>query len=66
VQDLGNPVINHGEKLYWSFTEKPLSTPEPVIVTVTATDPATARILGSSRVILGWDGDFAVMVKDIQ
>jgi hypothetical protein len=66
VQDLGNPVTNHGEKLYWSFTEKPLSTLEPVIVTVTATDPATARFLGSSRLILGWDGDFAVMVKDIQ
>jgi hypothetical protein len=65
VQDLGNPVTNHGEKLYWSFTEKPSSTLEPVIITVTATDPATARVLGSSRVILAWDGDFAVMVREI-
>lgn len=65
VQDLGNPVTNHGEKLYWSFIEKPSSTLEPVIITVTATDPATARVLGSSRVILAWDGDFAVMVREI-
>ena len=39
---------------------------EPVIVTVTATEPATGRVLGSSTVILGWDGDFAVMVKEIR
>jgi len=66
VQDLGNPVTNHGEKLYWSFTEKPVSTHEPVIITVTATDPATSLVLGSSRVILEWDGDFAVVVKEIR
>ncbi len=65
VQDRGNPVTNHGEKLYWSFTEKPLSPLEPVIIMVTATDPATGRVLGSSRLTLGWDGDFAVVVKEI-
>jgi hypothetical protein len=64
VQDLGNPVTNKGEKLYWSFTEKPSSPLEPVIITVTATDPATARVLGSSRVILKWDGDFAVVIRE--
>ena len=66
VQDLGNPATNHGEKLYWSFVEKPASTLDPVIVTVTATDPATGKVLGSSAVTLGWDGDFAVMVKEIR
>ena len=66
VKERGNPVTNHGEKLYWSFTEKPASTLEPVIITVTATDPATTRVLGSSAVTLGWDGDFAVMVKEIR
>jgi hypothetical protein len=66
VKERGNPVTNHGEKLYWSFTEKPASTLEPVIITVTATDPATTRILGSSTVTLGWDGNFAVMVKEIR
>ena len=27
VIEQGNPVTNHGEKLYWSFIEKPASTP---------------------------------------
>jgi len=66
VIERGNPVTNHGEKLYWSFREKPASTLQPVIVTVTATDPATGRVLGNSAVTFGWDGDFAVKVKDIR
>ena len=66
VKERGNPVTNHGEKLYWSFIEKPTSTLEPVIITVTATDPATGKVLGSSTVTLGWDGDFVVMVKEIR
>jgi hypothetical protein len=66
VHEHGNPVTNHGEKLYWSFTEKPVSPVEPVIIAVTATNPATGRVLASSRVILDWEGDFAVVVKEIQ
>ncbi len=66
VKEQGNPVTNHGEKLCWSFTGKPASTLEPVIITVSATDPATGRVLGSSTVILGCDGDFGVMVKEIR
>jgi hypothetical protein len=64
VKEAGNPVTNHGEKLYWSFLKKPASTLEPVVITVTATDLTTGRMLGSSRVTLAWDGDNAVMVKD--
>ena len=64
VTELGNPVINHGEKLYWSFTNKPASTLEPVVITVTATDAKTGRMLGSSNVVLKWDGDNAVMLRD--
>lgn len=64
VQEQGNPVINHGEKLYWSFMEKPLSTLDPVFITVTATDPVTNKVLGNSTITLGWDGDFAVVVKE--
>jgi len=64
VNEVGNPVTNHGEKLYWSFTQKPASTVEPVVITVMATDAATGRMLGSSHVVLLWDGDNAVIVKD--
>jgi hypothetical protein len=66
VMERGNPVTNHGEKLYWSFTEKPASTRDPVIITVTATDPATTRALGSSTVILGWEEGLWVLVKEIR
>ncbi|MDO9323802.1 MAG: hypothetical protein Q7T80_02485 [Methanoregula sp.] len=64
VDEVGNPYFNQGEKLYWSFTEKPASTLEPVVITVTATDADTGRMQGSSKVILVWDGDNAVMLKD--
>jgi hypothetical protein len=64
VSDVGNPVTNHGEKLYWSFTQKPASILEPVVITVTATDATTGRMQGSSKVILRWDGDNAVMLND--
>jgi len=64
VDEVGNPVINHGEKLYWTFTEKPASILEPVVITVTATDSATGRMMGSSNVILIWDGNNTVKLKD--
>ena len=64
VNEVGNPVTNHGEKLYWSFTQKPASILVPVVITVTATDSATGRMWGSSNVVLQWDGDNAVMLKD--
>lgn len=63
VQERGNPVINNGEKLYWSFMEKPPAPLDPLFVTVTATDPVTNKVLGNSSITLGWDGDFAVVVK---
>ena len=64
VNEVGNPVTNQGEKLYWSFSDKPVSILEPVIITVTATDAATGRMQGSSNVVLVWDGDNAVRLKD--
>jgi hypothetical protein len=66
VNGVGNPVSNHGEKLYWSFTEKPVSILKPVVITVTATDSSTGRMLGSSNVVLVWDGDNAVMLRDLR
>lgn len=66
VNQLGNTVINHGDTLYWTFTEKPASTKDPVTVTVTAKDSRTGVVLGSSMVTLSWNGDYAVMVWDVR
>jgi hypothetical protein len=66
VHQLGDSASNHGEKLYWSFTDKPSSTGTPVTIMVTATDTGSGRVLGSSTVMLAWDGNYAVKVKEIE
>jgi hypothetical protein len=66
VNQLGVPASNHGGKLYWSFTDRPVSTAEPVVINVSAKDPATGAVLGTSAVSLVWDGDYAVTVRDSQ
>jgi ABC-type Fe3+-hydroxamate transport system substrate-binding protein len=63
VIPLNDPVTNHGEELYWSFTDKPVSTATPVIITVVAKDPDTGTVIGTSQTDLAWDGDFAVTVQ---
>jgi hypothetical protein len=62
VINMGNPVTNNGEKLYWSFSETPPVTTDPVRIVVTATDIADGTILGTSTLTLGWDGNYAVIV----
>ena len=62
ITELGSTVSNHGEKLYWSFTDKPASTTKPVIIAVTATDES-GQFLDTSTVTLAWDGDYAVVVR---
>jgi hypothetical protein len=66
VNQLGDSVSNHGEKLYWSFIDKPSSTTTPVWITVTAKDIASERVLGSSTVTLGWEGNYSVTVNQIE
>ena len=66
VSPLKNTVTNHGEELYWTFTDKPSSTAAPVIITVVARDAGSGTILGTSTVTLSWDGDYAVIVQDSQ
>jgi hypothetical protein len=66
VNEVGNPVINHGEKLYWTFREKPASILEPVVITVTAADTASGRRVGSANIVLQWDGDNAVMLNNLR
>jgi len=65
VSRLSQPVINHGEKVYWSFTDVPASTRDPVIISVTARDHPSGQILGSSNLTLGWEGNFTVTVQKI-
>jgi hypothetical protein len=66
VHDVGNPVATDGRTIYWTFTEKPASTKEPVTITATARDMTRrGTVLASSAVTLSWDGDYAVYVQDI-
>ena len=60
----GNEVKNHGEKLYWTFTDNPGSTNEPVRITVTARDPVTHNDIAATALILEWEGDTAVIVRN--
>ena len=66
VHEIGNPVATDGRTIYWTFTEKPVSTKEPITITVTARD-STRRgaVLANSTVTLSWEGDYAVYVGDI-
>ena len=67
VHEIGNPVANSGGKVYWTFTEKAASTKDPVVITVTAREMTRrGAVLGSSTVTLSWDGDYAVMVRDVR
>jgi hypothetical protein len=66
VNRLSQPVINHGEKIFWSFTDGPVSPPVPVIITVTARDVQSQKVLGSSRLTLGWKDNMTVVVEKIE
>jgi len=66
VSQQKKPVTNHGEELYWSFIDKPASNTTPVIITISARDPGSGTLLGTSTVTLAWDGDYAVTVRDVQ
>lgn len=63
VNQLGDSASNHGEKLYWSFTDRPASVDTPVTITVTATDISSGHLLGSSTVTLAWEGNSTVTVS---
>jgi hypothetical protein len=60
INELGDSATNHGEKLYWSFIEKPPATATPVTITVQATDTGSGQLLGSSTVTLAWEGNYTV------
>lgn len=65
VNQQGAVTTNKGEKLYWSFTDRPVSADTPVTITVVAKDKSTGTVLGSSAVTLAWDdGNYTVTVQD--
>jgi len=65
VNQQGAFFINHGDKVYWSFSDMPASAGVPVVITVVARDIRTGTILGSSTVTLGWEGNSTVVVRSI-
>jgi hypothetical protein len=65
VNQKGSEVTTNGEKIYWSYTEKPAGTASPVTITMTARDTATRKVIGQSVLTLAWDGTNGVMVQGI-
>ncbi|PKG31620.1 MAG: hypothetical protein CW742_12445 [Methanoregula sp.] len=65
VNERGASVTTGGGKIYWSFRDKPASTATPVTITMTARDTATKKEIGRSVLTLDWDGDTAVIVRQI-
>jgi len=65
IGQLGASATGPGKKLYWTFIDKPAGTAEPVLITtVTAKDPASGAVWGSSAVTLAWDGNYSVTVQN--
>mgnify|MGYP006943125359 CR=1 FL=1 len=65
MNERGASVTTGGGKIYWSFRDKPASMEKPVTITMTARDTATKTEIGRSVLTLDWDGDTAVIVKQI-
>ncbi len=63
VNELGNTVTNHGEEIYWTFTDRPASTAVPVTITVLVSEPGTGRVLAGGALDLAWDGNFTVVAR---
>jgi hypothetical protein len=66
VNMVSEPVVNHGEKIYWSFTQAPESPRVPVIITITARDITSKKPLAGSRLTLGWKDNMTVVVEKIE
>jgi hypothetical protein len=66
VNTLPERVVNHGEKIYWSFTQAPDSPGSPVVITVTARDITSKKPLAGSRLTLGWKDNMTVIVEKIE
>lgn len=63
VNRLSNPVVSHGETIYWSFMEAPEYPPEPVVISVTARDGISKKPIANSRLTLGWKNNLTVFIE---
>jgi len=66
VNTLSAPVVNHGEKIYWSYTEVPKSPLVPIVITLTERDITSKKPIASSRLTLGWKNNMTVFVEKIE
>jgi hypothetical protein len=66
VSTLPEPLVNHGERIYWSFIDAPESPPAPVVITVTEREITSKKLLASSRLTLGWKNNMTVVVEKIE
>ncbi|MDD1696466.1 MAG: hypothetical protein LUQ54_06175 [Methanoregula sp.] len=66
VSRITQPVVNQGEKIYWSFSQEPASPRVPVIITVTLRDSVSQKPLAGSRMTLGWKDNLTVVVEKIE
>lgn len=66
VNTLSEPVVNHGEKIYWSFIEAPESPLVPVVITLTERDITSKKPIAGSSMTLGWKNNITVVVEKIE
>jgi hypothetical protein len=64
VHELGGTIQNHGEPVYWSFTDPAPSTETPVTISVTAADASSGQVIGTGTVVLDWEGATWVRVRE--
>lgn len=64
VHLLGSGEVSQREALYWTFTDRPGPAQEPVRITVTARDMRSGSVTGSAAVILDWEGETTVIVRE--
>jgi hypothetical protein len=66
VNTLSEPVVNHGEKIYWSYTKVPKSPLVPIVITLTEREITSKKPIVSSHLTLGWKNNMTVVVEKIE
>ena len=64
ISSLVQPVVNHGETIYWTFTDPAPPALDQVIISVTARNTSSGQVVGSSKMTLGWEGNFTVIMQN--